>query len=287
MSDPRSILIGQPLSDDIDVGLAVAQGREVQVSVFSGNSVLRHGEPTAKIASIGKLLSPMSRRDTNTIRCIGLNYRSHAAEVKLPIPTTPSLFLKPATCLAHPWPTSPSVLPKLTQQHDCGDYEAELAVILRRNTKDVSEEDALDYVLGYTAANDISSRGPQFWTSQWDFSKGFDHSCPIGPTVVSPDLIPDPTKLRLKGSLNGETMQDCGTDDLIFSVSKLIAFLSQGTKLPAGTIILTGTPAGVGMGKDPPLRLKDGDEFHVNIEPHIGTLVNKFTNDLSKATADS
>ncbi|KPI38025.1 uncharacterized protein AB675_1127 [Cyphellophora attinorum] len=271
---PDRIRVGQPLSDSIDVGLAVAKGEQVHVALFSGRSVLSPGEPTGDTTTISHLYSPIARHETNTIRCIGLNYRSHAEEVKLLIPSTPSLFLKPSTCLADPWPTAPSILPRITRQHDCGDYEAELAVILGADAKNVPEETALDYVLGYTAANDISSRTPQFWTSQWDFSKGFDGSCPIGPTVVSKELIPDPGKLRLRGILNGNTMQDCGTDDLIFSVSKLVAFLSQGTTLPAGTVILTGTPAGVGMSRK--LSLKAGDEFHACIEPYVGTLINRF-----------
>jgi 2-keto-4-pentenoate hydratase/2-oxohepta-3-ene-1,7-dioic acid hydratase in catechol pathway len=275
---PENIRIGQPLSDTVDVGLAVAKGEKVPVAFFSGRSVLSPGEPTGNTTTISRLYSPIARHETNTIRCVGLNYRSHAEEVKLPIPSTPSLFLKPATCLADPWPTAPSPLPRLSREHNCGDYEAELAVILGADAKNVTEETALGYVLGYTAANDVSSRAAQFWTSQWDFSKGFDGSCPIGPTIVSKDLIPDPGKLQLKGILNGNVVQDCGTDDLVFSVSRLVAFLSQGTTLPAGTIILTGTPAGVGMSRK--LSLKAGDQFHACVEPYIGTLINHFEDEV-------
>ncbi len=185
-------------------------------------------------------------------------------------------FSKPETSLGDPWP-APTILPKLTQVDDCGDYESELAVVIGKTAKNVSEADALDYVLGYTACNDVSSRTSQFAQSQWSFSKGFDGACPIGPVLVSPALIPDPSKLHLRGIKNGDqVLQDCGTDDLIFSVPKLISFLSQGTTLPAGTLIITGTPAGVGVGKKPKVTIKAGDEFAVEILPYIGTLVNVF-----------
>jgi 2-keto-4-pentenoate hydratase/2-oxohepta-3-ene-1,7-dioic acid hydratase in catechol pathway len=240
--------------------------------------VLSPGHSTGRQAVISRLFSPLAQAETSTIRCIGLNYKQHAAEVKMELPTTPSLFLKPATALGDPWP-APSILPRITQQDDAGDYESELAVIIGKTAKNVSEGGALDHVLGYTAANDVSSRTAQFATTQWDFSKGFDGSCPIGPVLVSPSLIPDPGKLRVKGSKNGQLLQDCGTDDLIFSISKIIAFLSQGTSLTPGTLIITGTPAGVGLVRQPKVTLRAGDEFHVNITPHIGTLVNVFENE--------
>jgi 2-keto-4-pentenoate hydratase/2-oxohepta-3-ene-1,7-dioic acid hydratase in catechol pathway len=185
------------------------------------------------------------------------------------------VFLKPSTALADPWP-APSVLPRITQADNTGDYEAELAVVIGRQCKNVSEAEALDYVFGYTACNDVSSRGSQFAQSQWCFSKGFDGSCPIGPSIVSRSLIPDPGALHVRGLRHGEVMQDCGTSDFIFGIAQLISFLSQDTTLPVGTVIITGTPAGVGAGRDPPVTLKAGDEFAVEILPHIGTLVNVF-----------
>lgn len=152
--------------------------------------------------------------------------------------------------------------------------------MLGKPAKNVPESQAMDYVLGYTACNDISSRTSQFAQSQWSFSKGFDTACPLGPTLVSPALIPDPSKLRVRGIKNGdEVLQDCGTDDLIFSVPRLISFLSQGTTLPAGTVIITGTPGGVGIARKPKVTIKAGDEFRVEILPYIGTLVNVFENE--------
>lgn len=138
----------------------------------------------------------------------------------------------------------------------------------------MSESDALSYILGYTASNDISHRDTQFEQSQWTFSKSFDLSCPIGPTLVSASKIPDPAKLSIKGFKNGKKMQECGINDLIFSVAKCVSFLSRGTTLEAGTIILTGTPAGVGFGYDPKEYLREGDEFAVEVSGGVGTLFN-------------
>ncbi|KAL1897844.1 hypothetical protein Sste5346_003696 [Sporothrix stenoceras] len=280
---PRSsaafIFIGQPVDASIDVGLAVRRGEEVRVEVFSGSSVLAAGSATGKFDTIDRILSPLSADEVGTIRCIGLNYKQHAAEVKMAIPTIPTVFLKPNTSLGDPWP-APTILPKLTQETDTGDYESELAVVIGKAAKNVSEADAIDYVLGYTAANDISSRDSQLSQSQWCFSKGFDGACPIGPVLVSKELIPDAAKLTLRGLKNGTILQDCGINDLIFNIPKIVSFLSQGTTLPAGTVIVTGTPAGVGMGRQPKETLRAGDEFAVEILPHIGTLVNVFENEV-------
>jgi 2-keto-4-pentenoate hydratase/2-oxohepta-3-ene-1,7-dioic acid hydratase in catechol pathway len=277
-SNPSTILIGQPRDGQLDVGLALRDSQEVEVDVYSGSSVLSPGEATGRQAIIERLFAPLPQSLVGTIRCIGLNYRQHAAEVKMEIPKTPSLFLKPAAALGDPWPAR-TMLPRISQQDDSADYESEVAVVIGKTAKNVSEADALDYVLGYTAANDISSRTAQFATTQWDYSKGFDGSLPLGPLLVSPSLIPDPSKLRVKGSKNGQLLQDCGTDDLIFSIPKLISFLSQSTTLSPGTVIITGTPAGVGLARGPKVTLRAGDEFRVSIESHIGTLVSVFENE--------
>ncbi|RDW85508.1 hypothetical protein BP5796_03833 [Coleophoma crateriformis] len=269
------ILIGQPTDDSVDVGAAIIDSKDVPVTVFSGSSVLSPGEATSRTESIGRLLSPLSESEVGTIRCIGLNYVQHAEEVKMAIPTIPTVFMKPSTSLADPYP-APTVIPKFALQDDCCDYESELVIVIGKKCKDVPEAEALDYVLGYTAANDVSSRASQFAQSQWCFSKGFDGACPIGPVLVSKDLVPDPSKFRLKGSKNGKVLQDCGTDDLIFSVQKVVSFLSQGTTLLPGTTILTGTPAGVGNSFTPKEYLREGDSFSVEIQPYIGTLLTKF-----------
>ncbi|KAK5049078.1 hypothetical protein LTR84_005501 [Exophiala bonariae] len=277
-SDSSKVLIGQPSDENVDVGLALRKGQDVSVDIFSGSSVLSPGKQTGSSAIIDRVLSPLAVSEVGTIRCIGLNYKQHAAEVNMALPTVPTVFMKPNTSLGDPWPT-PTILPKITQEDDCGDYESELAVVIGKTAKNVSEADALDYVLGYTAANDISSRTSQFAQSQWSYSKGFDGACPIGPVLVSPSLIPDASKLHIRGLKNGEVLQDCGIDDLIFSLPKIISFLSQGTTLPVGTLIITGTPAGVGIVRKPKVTIKAGDEFAVEILPHIGTLVNVFENE--------
>ncbi|KAJ9610113.1 hypothetical protein H2204_015467 [Knufia peltigerae] len=294
-SDPSKILIGQPRDDTLDVGLALRNGQDVQVDLFSGSSVLSPGQQTGKSVIIDRVLSPLQMSEVDE----GLDslteirdeqYKQHAAEVKMSLPSVPTVFMKPHTSIGDPWP-APTVLPKLTQQDDCGDYESELAVVLGpRPAKNVPESQAMDYVWGYTACNDISSRTSQFAQTQWGFSKGFDTACPLGPTMVSPAMIPDPSKLRVRGikiplekkASDEDTMvplQDCRTDDLIFSVPKLISFLSQGTTLPPGTVIITGTPGGVGIARKPKVTIRAGDEFRVEISPHIGTLVNVFENE--------
>ncbi|KAH7234600.1 hypothetical protein B0J15DRAFT_454625 [Fusarium solani] len=277
-SDPYSILIGEPSQEDLDIGLATRDGKDVAVNVFSGQSVLSLGSRTDRTESVERILSPLAQQEVGAIRCIGLNYVQHAKEVNMDIPTIPALFLKPSTSLGDPWPAV-TLLPKITQNDGSGDYESELAVVIGKAAKNVSEEEAMEYVLGFTAANDVSSRVSQLSQSQWCFSKGFDGACPIGPVLVSPSAIPDPSKLHIRGLKNGKVLQDCSLDDLIFSIPKLISFLSQGTTLPAGTVIITGTPAGVGIGRKPRETLEHGDEFRVEILPHIGTLVSTFQNE--------
>ncbi|EPS29610.1 hypothetical protein PDE_04560 [Penicillium oxalicum 114-2] len=273
-SNPSQILIGEPVDAQVDVGLAVYQGKEVSVRPFSGSSVLDPGRATGAIETIERILSPLSQREVGSIRCVGLNYVSHAKEMSLAIPEVPTLFIKPSTSLADPFP-APTVLPKITQEDGTGDYESEMVIVIGQDAKDVTESEALDYVLGYTAANDVSSRTCQMNQSQWCFSKGFDGSCPIGPALVSAALMPDVTKFHIRGLKSGRVMQDCPLTDLIFNVSQLVSFLSQGTTLPAGTIILTGTPPGVGAAKNPKEFIKAGDEFAVELLPHVGTLINR------------
>lgn len=192
-------------------------------------------------------------------------------------------FRKPATALADPYP-APTIIPKFTIASDSADYEAELAIVIgsgpsNKVCKDVSETEAFDYVLGYTASNDVSSRASQFTQSQWCFSKGFDGSCPIGPCLVLAQSIPDPRKLMVRGLKNGRVMQDCGFDDCIFPVEKIVSFVSQGTTLPPGTVIITGTPAGVGVSRKPQEFMRDGDVFEAEILPHVGTLGTKYVNE--------
>ncbi|CAH0033223.1 unnamed protein product, partial [Clonostachys rhizophaga] len=277
-NSPSRVLIGQPLQNDLDVGVATRRGEPVSVNVFSGISILSPGATTGVIESIDRILSPLAQEEVGSIRCIGLNYKQHATEVQMDIPSIPTVFLKPTTAIGDPWP-APTILPKLTQLDNSGDYESELAVIIGKTAKNVSEAEAPDYILGYIAANDISSRTSQLNQSQWSFSKGFDGACPLGPVVVSTSVISDVSTLWVRGLKNGKVLQDCGINDLMSTVPKLVSFLSQSTTLLPGTVIITGTPSGVGMARAPKETLRHGDKFAVEILPHIGTLFSVFENE--------
>ena len=200
--------------------------------------------------------------------CIGLNYRDHAAESKLAIPEKPVVFSKFSSCVIAPG--EPVVLPPQSMQVD---YEAELAVVIGRRAKNVSADHAYDYVLGYTAFNDVSARDFQFADGQWQRGKSCDTFGPMGQTIVTADLVPDPHKLSIKLTLNGQTMQDSNTDQMIFGVPRLIEFLSETITLEPGDLIATGTPSGVGFARNPPVFLQPGDQMEVLIEG-IGGLGN-------------
>lgn len=206
------------------------------------------------------------------IYAIGLNYHAHAAETGLPIPRFPIYFLKPPTSVIGPG--APIVIPAVCKPDEV-DWEAELAVIIGRAAKDVREAEALDYVEGYTVGNDVSARRWQGKKGggQWSRAKAFDTFCPLGPRVVPAAEIADPGNLNLSCTVNGVLMQESSTQDMIFSVPQLIAFLSQGTTLLPGTVILTGTPAGVGFTRKPPIYLKPGDVVTAAVEG-IGELTN-------------
>jgi len=209
-------------------------------------------------------LAPVPR--PGKVICIGLNYRDHAAESNMAIPERPVVFSKFSTAVIAPG--EPVVLPATSEQVD---YEAELAVVIGRRAKNVSANSALDYVLGYTAFNDVSARDFQFADGQWQRGKSCDTFAPMGPFIVTADEVPNPHKLSIKLRLNGQTMQDSNTDQLIFGVSELIAFLSETITLEPGDVIATGTPPGVGFARKPPVFLRHGDEMEVEIEK-IGTL---------------
>lgn len=193
--------------------------------------------------------------------CIGLNYRDHAAESKMPIPEKPVIFSKFPSCVIGPG--EPIILPAASTQVD---YEAELAVIIGRRAKNVSASRAMDHVLGYTAFNDVSARDFQFADGQWQRGKSCDTFAPMGQTITCTDEVTDPHKLSIKLTLNGITMQDSNTDQLIFGVPELIEFISQSITLEPGDVIATGTPPGVGFARVPPVFLKDGDGVQVYIE---------------------
>ena len=226
-------------------------------------------EPTGEPAVIAKLLAPLEPR---ALLCIGLNYRQHAAETNAPLPQWPVLFFKNPASVQNPG--DPIELPRWLASAKV-DYECELAVVIGRRCKNVTRAEALDYVLGYTCANDVSARDWQKegGGSQWCRGKSFDTFCPLGPALVTPDEIPNPNALRISTKVNGETLQDSTPADMIFDVAALIEFLSGSTTLLPGTVILTGTPSGVGMARTPPRWLRAGDTVTVEIEK-IGALTN-------------
>ncbi|MCJ1238932.1 hypothetical protein MMC14_006924 [Varicellaria rhodocarpa] len=201
----------------------------------------------------------------------------------MPIPTYPILFYKPPTSLTGP--TSPIPIPPLAQGSPFGlDYECELVIIIGKRALNVPESSALDYVLGYSVGNDVSHREWQLKRGggQWALGKGFDGWAPYGPGIVRGSVLGDPQNLKIGTRVNGEVVQNGGTGDMVFGVKQTVAFLSQGTTLLPGDIIFTGTPQGVGMGRTPPLWLKDGDVVEVELEG-VGTCTNKVQFDTQKA----
>jgi 2-keto-4-pentenoate hydratase/2-oxohepta-3-ene-1,7-dioic acid hydratase in catechol pathway len=201
------------------------------------------------------------------IVCIGLNYRDHAEEQGAELPKAPLLFAKYTTALIGPG--DPIVIPPLVTKCD---YEAELGVVLGATVKGVSKENALEAVAGYVVANDVSARDLQFGDGQWTRGKSPDTFCPVGPLVPAAD-VSDPHTLPIRAILNGDIVQDSTTANLVFGVDEVISYASQTATLEAGDLILTGTPAGVGVFRDPPRLLQPGDEITIEIDG-VGSLTN-------------
>lgn len=203
--------------------------------------------------------------------CVGVNYRDHAEESKMQVPDYPVLFNKFANSIAGH--NQKIQLPEKSFEND---YEAELGIVIGKEAKNVTKEDALNYVFGYFNANDLSSRDLQFRTSQWLLGKALDNFCPIGPYLVTSDEIPDPHNLSVKTFVNGEIRQNSNTKHMIFDCNYIISYISEFITLVPGDIILTGTPEGVIFGYPPEKRnyLKPGDEIIVEIE-NLGTLKNQ------------
>ncbi|KAG7097429.1 hypothetical protein E1B28_004773 [Marasmius oreades] len=273
-AETSRVHIGEPVDKNLDVGLASHQKRPIEAYEILGSALDPAAQVTKNVLTVQTLLSPLSNEEIKYVRCLGLNYSDHAAEAGLAKPAFPILFIKPTSSLIGPDATI--TIPKVAQppKEHLPDYEVEFTIVIGKPAKDVKEEDALDYVLGYTAANDVSFRKHQMAVTQWGFSKGFDNTNPLGPCLVAASTIPDPQKVPLSATVNGVTVQDGTTADMIFSVRRTIAFLSQGTTLEPGSLILTGTPKGVGFVKKPPLYLKDGDKVSVWVGNGIGSLYN-------------
>jgi 2-keto-4-pentenoate hydratase/2-oxohepta-3-ene-1,7-dioic acid hydratase in catechol pathway len=201
------------------------------------------------------------------IICVGLNYKDHAEEQGVALPERPLFFAKYTTALIGPG--DPIVIPKVVTQ---ADYEAELGVVIGRTVRAVSQESALEAVAGYVLANDVSARDLQFSDKQWTRGKSPDTFCPVGPLVPAAEVA-DPHALGIRAILNGEVMQDSTTANLIFGIDEIISYASQTSTLEEGDLILTGTPAGVGVFRDPPRLLQPGDEITIEIDG-LGSLTN-------------
>ena len=223
---------------------------------------------TSKSATIHYVLPPVAPCN---IMALGLNYRKHADETNVSYPEIPVVFIKATTSvIGH---MSPILLP--TAGPENVDYEAELAIIIGRKVKNVPPSEAMDCILGYTCANDVSARDWQIekQKKQWARGKSFDTFCPMGPYLVTRDEIPDPQNLRIRTILNGRTVQDSNTSDMLFDIPSIVSDLSRSMTLLPGTVILTGTPEGVGFTRQPPVFLQDGDCVTIDIEK-IGQLTN-------------
>ena len=251
-------LDGDLLTDAKSLHDAV-RGDEARLAVLREAGALRPAD--------AKLHAPVAL--PRKVICIGLNYRDHAEESGMDIPEYPLVFSKFSTSITGP--EAPVYLPEDSKEVD---YEAELAVIIGKRATRVSVDSAIDHVLGYCCLNDVSARDFQFADGQWQRGKSCDAFAPLGPFIATRDEIDDPQRLRIALRLNGETMQDSNTDQLIFGIPALVAFLSRSITLEPGDVIATGTPPGVGFARKPPVYVKDGDVMEVEIEG-LGVLRNR------------
>lgn len=215
-------------------------------------------------------LAPIER--PGKILCVGMNYRDHCIEQNKPIPEIPLLFTKFATSINH----HQGEVPLPLKLDPCCDYEAELAVVIGKRAQGVTKRNALNHVAGYTIMNDVTARSLQKNEKQWIRGKGFDHSAPLGPVLVTPDEFDDPAKLDIRCRVNGELRQQSNTSQMIFSVPELIAYITQAITLEPGDIISTGTPGGVGVYREPAVFLQPGDEIVAEIAG-IGKLESRCT----------
>jgi acylpyruvate hydrolase len=245
--------------------LALAYAQEQHDRVPKAQCLMPNGQFLMRNADI-ELLAPVLR--PGKVVCVGLNYRSHLAEIGEAVPRYPILFHKCATSVIGPG--QPIVLPRVSEQVD---YEGELAVVIGRRGKYIPESKALAHVAGYTCANDVSAHDLEFRTSQWTSGKMLDTFCPLGPVLLTADEVPDPASLYLSTRLNDQMVQNEQLTDMVFSVPFLVSYISSLATLEPGDVILTGTPAGIGCNQKPQVFLRSGDRVCVHIEG-IGTLTN-------------
>jgi 2-keto-4-pentenoate hydratase/2-oxohepta-3-ene-1,7-dioic acid hydratase in catechol pathway len=254
-----------PIDGVATIDELIAAGSEAwEAAREAGAGRIQDGEPLRP----GMLAAPLTT--PSKIACVGLNYHDHCRESGMAAPERPLIFAKFPSSLTGPdspieWPDG------LTEQVD---WEVELAVVIGRRIRDAGEDEALEAVFGYTAANDVSARDLQFADQQWVRAKSIDSFCPLGPVIVTPDEFGDPQNKSLLARVNGQTMQDSTTAEMIFGVAEIVSFLSRACTLEPGDLILTGTPWGVGAFRDPPVFLQPGDTVEVEVEG-IGVLANE------------
>lgn len=212
------------------------------------------------------LKAPLS--NPGKVVCVGLNYMDHCREQKVEPPKSPLIFSKWPSCIVGP--EENIILP---EESDQVDYEAELGVIIGKTGKHISEANVFDHIFGYVVANDVSARDVQFSDGQWIRGKSYDTFTPCGPYLVTADEVKDPHQLSIRCTVNGEVLQDSNTNEMIFNINEVVAYLSKGFTFEAGDLLLTGTPDGVGVFRDPKIFLHDGDEVVIEIEG-LGTLKN-------------
>jgi len=270
IATPEGRVVLARIEDDKAVPLATeAEGPTADVlrEALAGGVDLTSTAAAPLVLDDCTLLSPV--RNPSKVLAIGLNYADHARESGLEPPKAPVTFVKTNNSIAGP---GEPIRWRGTDSAEV-DYEAELAVVIGTRATNVSVDDALGHVLGYTCCNDVSARDAQFADGQWIRGKSFDTFCPLGPWIVTADEIPDPQALDIRCRVNGETLQDSTTAEMIFGVAEIISYLSQYLTLEPGDVIATGTPVGVGFARDPQVFLGDGDVVEIEVEG-IGVLTN-------------
>lgn len=264
----------QPLEDfPVDMRSFLQAGESIWADVAAAINPLQNAQtngptsPSVYPVSQVQIAPPLN--NPSKIICVGLNYHDHCRETNTPVPDHPVTFVKYPSAIIGPeqnitWPADTTT--KV-------DYEAELALVIKRTARNVSPDKAYDYIAGYTILNDISARDVQFADGQWVRGKSFDTFCPLGPCLVTPDEVGDPHQLAIRCRLNGQLVQDSNTGELIFKIPELIAFITKTCTLLPGDIISTGTPHGTGAFRQPPIYLKAGDVVEIEID-RLGVLRN-------------
>ncbi|KAK7887869.1 hypothetical protein LTR67_009263 [Exophiala xenobiotica] len=273
------------IQDDADVASLASQNK-LHAFRLEGDDPFALRRTNEKIR-VARLLGVLDQKHVKVFKCIGLNYTKHIRETGRRPPPYPSMFMKPAPAIAAF--DGDIVVPAVAQGKNL-DYEGELSVVIGKAGKNIPREEALSYVAGYAASNDVSARtwqrDPDYSgvVPQWSYAKSFDTFAPLGPMLVSPAVVGAADNLRLQTLVNGEVRQDTNTNDLLFNVAYIISFLSQGSTLEPGTVIMTGTPDGVILGMpDPKPWLKNGDVVEVKIQ-HLGSCVNRVVYDKAHST---